>query len=236
MIVAPWDRPLFGSRIWSPKDGYNLAAPVYEDWYWRPFWPRNEKPYVERLLNQIGNPGLSLDLGCGTGLYCRLLETLGEVVGVDQSIEMLKLARRNVLQTTQLACGRASAVPLRNNSVDVVVAARSLSHEADLEEVFRELGRITRSNGICIVSEVHGHHPYPRTRIPLGEQDVHIETFKRTPEEVIDIATSSSCWQADQCHEVRWSDLFWKPDDQRFFRIDRSSVLPIFFVLQLRRR
>lgn len=234
MAAGPEDRPLFGNRIWSPKDGYNIVAPAYHDWYWRPFWPRNEKPYIERLTNLTSDPGLSLDLGCGTGTYCRVLEKVGEVVGIDQSNEMLKLARHNVLQTTRLVCGRANAIPLRSGIIGIAVAARSLCHEPNLELAFRELARVTRDNGICIVSAIHGHHAYPRTRIPLGLEDVHIETFKRTPEEVIDIA--SSWWQVEQCHEISWKDLYWQPDDKRFFRIDHSSKRPIFFVVGLRRR
>jgi SAM-dependent methyltransferase len=236
MSIAPWNRPLFGNRVWSPLDGYNLIASVYQNWHWQPFWPRNEKPFIERISSQMDNPRLSLDLGCGLGTYCSVLERLGEVVGIDQSIEMLKLARRRVLSTTRLVCGHANAIPLLTGIVDIAVAARSLCHEPDLERTFLELARIIRGNGICIISEVHGHHVYPRTRIPLGDQDVHIETFKRTPEEVIDIATASSYWQVDQCYEVRWKDLYWKPEDERFFRIDRSSKRPIFFVLALRRR
>jgi SAM-dependent methyltransferase len=234
-MPAPEDRPLVGNRVWAPKDGYNLAASSYDDWYWRPFWPRNEKPHIERIAAQISSSSLSLDIGCGSGLYCHVLEKLGRVVGIDQSIEMLKLAKRDASRTTRLVCGRANALPIRNQSADLVIAARSLCHEPDLEKAFSELARVTRTNGVCIISEVHGRHPYPRTRIQLGEEDVHIETYKRTPQDLLGIARASGLWKIEECLEINWNDLLWQPEDPRFFRIDRSGVLPIFFIIAFRR-
>jgi ubiquinone/menaquinone biosynthesis C-methylase UbiE len=230
------ERPQYGHRIWTPKDGYNLVAPVYDEWYWRPFWMRNEVPHLERLAGQVSALRRSLDLGCGTGTYCSVLERYGKVFGVDPALEMLKVARRRALSATNLICGRASTIPLGDETVDMTVAARSLCHEQDLAGAFRELARVTSSGGMCVISEVHAQHDYPRTRIPFGAHDVHIETFKRSPEEIIDIATAGAVWQVDHKSEVRWKDLDWKPDDHRFFRIDRTSERAIFFVIKLRRQ
>jgi SAM-dependent methyltransferase len=234
MIAVP-ERPKYGHRIWPPKEGYNLVATVYDVWHWRPFWIRNEVPYIERLAGHTSGTKISLDLGCGTGMYCTLLERYGVVVGVDPSLEMLKVARQRALSSTDLICGRASAIPTHSNAFELTVAARSLCHEHDLGAAFRELARVTRCGGACIVSEVHADHEYPRTRIPLGADDVHIETFKRTPQEVIDVATAGGAWRVDSQSEVRWNDLNWKPDDERFFRVDRTGNRAIFFVIRFRR-
>lgn len=225
----------FGEHIWRPKDGYNLVAPVYDAWYWRPFWIQNEIPYVEGLLGHEPRSGRCLDLGCGTGTYCTVLERYGEVLGVDPSAEMLRVAGRRPLRRTRLLCGRARAIPLGDAAIEMTVAARSLCHEEDLPETFRELARVTVFGGTCILTDVHSQHDYPRTRIPFGPADVHIETFKRAPEEILDVATSSGWWQVEHTAEVRWKDLDWKPTDRRFLRIDRTSDRPIFFVVKLRR-
>jgi SAM-dependent methyltransferase len=149
---------------------------------------------------------------------------------------MLEVARLHASTNTKFVCGQASALPLAGAKVDIAVAARSLCHEPDLVGAFRELARITRSGGICIVSDVHAEHAYPRTRIPFGSEDVHIETFKRMPQEIMDIATGSAAWGIEHQYEVRWKDLTWKPEDDRFVRIDRASHRPIFYIIGLRRR
>ncbi|MEJ0039278.1 MAG: class I SAM-dependent methyltransferase [Gammaproteobacteria bacterium] len=235
MVAVP-ERPKYGHRIWPPKEGYDLVASVYDQWYWRPFWLQNEIPHIERLAQTVEGARLALDLGCGTGTYCAVLEHICDVVGVDPSAEMLRAARKHISAKTHLVCGSASAIPLGNAEVDISVAARSLCHEQDLAGAFRELGRVTRRSGVCIVSEVHPQHDYPRTRIPLGAEDVHIETFKRTPQEIIDTATSEGAWEVEHQSEVRWRDLNWEPADPRFSRIDRTSHRAIFFVIGLRRR
>src|SRR5437762_14039141 len=168
-------------------------------------------------------------------MYCRMLESHCRAVGVDPSQGMLEVARQRVAARTLLARGRAGALPLASEMFDFTIAARSLCHEPDLSGAFRELGRITRSGGLCVVSDIHARHDYPQTRIPLGNQDVHIETIKRTSSEIENIATESGSWEVEFACEMRWQDLNWAPEDRRFVRIDRQGHRPIFFIVALRR-
>jgi len=58
----------------------------------------NVAPGILALLREhaTGEPGLVVDLGCGSGILARQLGFAGHsVLGVDQSEPMLKLARRN---------------------------------------------------------------------------------------------------------------------------------------------
>jgi SAM-dependent methyltransferase len=229
-------RSKYGNRIWSPREGYDIAAPFYDDWYWKPFWQRNELPEVQRLLEGIARVRLSMDLGCGTGMYCDVLAKLGHTIGVDPSVGMLRIARSHVSAKTWLAGGRASALPLAEKSLDLSVAARSLSHEVDLPRALHEVAYATRPGGLLIISDVHAEHDYPRTRIPIGSEDIHIETIKRTPREIGRSVAQSGNWEVEFQREYRWRDLTWAPDDERFIRLDRRNLRPIFFMLSLRRR
>lgn len=53
--------------------------------------------YLQDLLKEEGiQKGIVLELGCGTGNVTRRLHSLGyDMIGIDNSIEMLELARRN---------------------------------------------------------------------------------------------------------------------------------------------
>jgi ubiquinone/menaquinone biosynthesis C-methylase UbiE len=199
------------------------------------FWLANEKPYIEQLICRARHAQLALDLGCGTGTYCSVLEKHCASIGVDPSLRMLGVARRQTSSNTSFVCAQASSLPLVNERLDIVVAARSLCHEPDSEGAFGELARITRIGGICILSDVHAQHQYPRTRIPFGSYDVHIETFKRTPEQIIQVAGANARWGIEFQREFRWDDLIWKPEDVRFSRVDTAGRRAIFFVILFRK-
>jgi SAM-dependent methyltransferase len=236
--VDAHERGIYGNRVWEVREGYDLVAPYYDRWHWRTFWELNEQPEIERLLRVTGSRGCALDVGCGTGSYTQLLEQSFATIGVDPSLGMLQVARRRKLVRTQLVCARASALPLRPRAVDLSVAARSLCHEPNLLEALRQIANATRPGGQLVISDVHAQHDYQRTRIPIGNknEDVHIDTIKRTPQEVQLAADRTECWVINHQQEYRWRDLRWTPTDDRFFRLDQSSERAIFFIISMIRR
>src|SRR5215208_3872943 len=82
----------------------------------------------EQRLNTI------LDLGCGTGRFSQSLAAHFDaaVVGIDPSKKMLEQARRKLRDHRvryQLGCGEA--IPLPNDSVDLVFMSMSFHHFED---------------------------------------------------------------------------------------------------------
>lgn len=75
------------------------------------------------LLDELPRPGRVLDLGCGSGLpTARQLTDAGvEVIGVDTSVRMLELARRNVPEA-EFHQADLRALPDAVGTVDAVVA------------------------------------------------------------------------------------------------------------------
>lgn len=58
--------------------------------------PGRDHPYFERVL--IQNPGLALDVGCGTGrLLLDFLRAGHEVEGVEPSADMRTILQRNAV-------------------------------------------------------------------------------------------------------------------------------------------
>ena len=74
------------------RDYYARRAAEYDATSWDVLDP-SEREAVERFVAAL-SPGRVLDIGCGTGYLTRLLR--GSVVAVDQSEEMLEIARRRV--------------------------------------------------------------------------------------------------------------------------------------------
>jgi ubiquinone/menaquinone biosynthesis C-methylase UbiE len=89
-----------------------------------------------------------LDVGCGDGVWAAVAARRtprGGVVGLDYSRGMLDALRA---RTGDVACvhGDANALPVRDASVDVVVAAWMLYH-VDLSRALPEYARVLRRGG-----------------------------------------------------------------------------------------
>lgn len=113
-----------------------------------------EEPVVENLLARIP-PGSALDAACGTGRHTgRLIMHGHEVIGVDQSPEMLAQAAAKVPQA-QFRVGDLTQLPIPDASVDLVLCALALSHLPDVGEAIAEFRRVLRPGGRLIVTDVH---------------------------------------------------------------------------------
>jgi ubiquinone/menaquinone biosynthesis C-methylase UbiE len=132
--------------------GYAAWASTYDS---KPnFILAAEEPVVENLLARIP-PGSALDAACGTGRYTgKLIRHGHEVVGVDQSPEMLAQAAAKVPQA-QFRVGDVTQLPIPNASVDLVLCALALSHLPDVGEAIAEFRRVLRPAGRLIVTDIH---------------------------------------------------------------------------------
>ena len=82
-----------------------------------------------------------LDLGCGTGRFTEALASSfdAEVVGVDPSSKMLAQARaKRRDRRVRYELGHAEAIPLPNDSVDLIFISMALHHFDDPSAAARE--------------------------------------------------------------------------------------------------
>jgi ubiquinone/menaquinone biosynthesis C-methylase UbiE len=131
-----------GYTRWSAHyDGPNPAIAV-------------EEPIVKAMLADI-TPGVALDAACGTGRHAATLVALGHrVIGVDMTDAMMDRARAKVPQA-EFRRGRLEALPVDDESVDLVTCALALTHVPSLEPVIREFARVLRPGGTAILSDMH---------------------------------------------------------------------------------
>jgi ubiquinone/menaquinone biosynthesis C-methylase UbiE len=112
-------------------------------------WMSTVSSYVkERPVTSI------LDLGCGTGRFSEALAVHfeAEVLGIDPSKKMLEQARRKQTdRRVRYQVGRAEAIPLPDESVDLVVMSMIFHHLEDPALAGRECRRVLRDGGIAFL-------------------------------------------------------------------------------------
>jgi SAM-dependent methyltransferase len=155
--LASWNGIVMSMSL-NPPDQYaddrNLSARQRLWQYQAPFFD-----IAGWVLGLAGlAPGMRvLDAGCGNGAYLRALAGYPvRAAGCDLSAGMLR-----AVPHPALFCADVTALPVRDGSFDVVLAAHMLYHVTDRRAAVSELRRVLAPAGVCIAVTNGADHLRP---------------------------------------------------------------------------
>lgn len=136
--------------IYDVLEVYDNIAPGYSSWRGRPW----------KIVNLVKG-GLVLDLGSGhciNGAYLANRKDVRYLICLDISPSMLEEARKLLskrgVSLAEFIAADATAIPLRDESIDSIVSIAMIHHlpGSEARKVFREVTRILKPLGMAIVT------------------------------------------------------------------------------------
>lgn len=166
------------------KEYYDTRAPEYDEWYLglgrfaareRPGWDQA----VDALQRAIAGlpPARTLDVACGTGFLTRHLR--GEVTGLDQSPQMLEIARAR-LPSAAFVEADAIPLPFADGSFERVFTGHFYGHlQAPAREAFLAEVRRVAPELIVVDSAVRPDHEREERQQRILNDGAVFEVYKR---------------------------------------------------------
>jgi len=104
------------------------------------------KVYLEMTSSLQGLKDKSIvDVGCGTSDYLKwLTDDCKRLVGVDISVEMLKLCREDLGKSIELVAADALHLPFKDEAFDISTTFQALHHFPDWKKALAEMVRTAK--------------------------------------------------------------------------------------------
>jgi SAM-dependent methyltransferase len=111
-----------------------------------------DKPMLERV--RLAAPSTALDVGCGEGRFCRMLQAQGiATVGIDPTATLLDSARR-LDPAGDYRPGRAEALDFPDAAFDLVVSYLTLIDIPDATAAIAEMARVLKPGGRLLIANL----------------------------------------------------------------------------------
>src|SRR5215469_14402867 len=178
--------------VLSVSTGYERWAQTYDD-------SHNPLLALEQRMLAVMLPALAgkrvLDVACGTGRWFRVLEARGvaQLIGVDISRAMLRIAATKVNSSLALIQADCTAIPLRDGEMDFAICSFAAGHVRNLGDFAAECSRVLRPDAELFLTDLHpeAHSAGWRTGFRDHRGSAEIETIARSGDEVVNTFASN---------------------------------------------
>jgi len=111
-------------------------------------WYVARRELILQLISKQDRDKTIVDVGAGSGFNISFLKKKGfkHVFGIEHSKEFIKYAKPCILNSS------ISRIPLKENSVDIVLCLDILEHIEHEEKAIKEMARILKKDGISIIT------------------------------------------------------------------------------------
>ncbi len=146
------------ARIMTVEQPFDEYAEKYDAWFLK-----NQNVLaseVRMLARALGDPGVTLSVGCGSGLFESMMKAEHGVeirYGLEPAKGMAEIARKRGLQVRS---GSAEDLPYEDGSFDTVLLNGIPSYVAELGRAFSEAYRVLRPGGHVVVADVPAESSY----------------------------------------------------------------------------
>lgn len=223
----------------APYDIFDTWAQVYDEQP-NPLLVLEER-FLSRMLPNVGGLDV-LDAGCGTGRWLQLLASHrpASLVGVDASPQMLQRAIAKLGEAATMRLGSCTALPVQNETADLILASFVLSYIESVEAFARELHRVARPGATLFLTDMH-----PETAIScnwtrsfkVNGTKEHLQTKGFSLQEITEVFQS---YGFELLTHIEPS--FDSQDKTAFIQngklesFEAAANLPAIYILQLRKK
>jgi ubiquinone/menaquinone biosynthesis C-methylase UbiE len=148
----------------------------YDDELWElvPDEPGAPPPHLLAFVRSLGRADAALDLGCGDGRLTAELDARA-LTAADVSAVALERAARRLPHARVVELEPDAALPLADNSFDLVLCAETIEHVRDVQLFLSEVRRVLRPGGRLALT-TPAARPLERPADPLSP---HLRRFTR---------------------------------------------------------
>lgn len=183
------------------------------------------------LAKQLSSGKRILDIASGEGYGSAMLaETAKSVIGVDISQDAVShAAAKYQANNLEFRLGSCSAIPVADNSIDMIISFETIEHHTEHDEMMREFKRVLAPNGFVIISSPDKYEYSDRSNY---KNPYHVKELYRDEFEILLKTNFKNCKVLDQ-RVVYGSAIFGNDVSEKFtsYKMEGGKVSEAFLGL-----